>query len=553
MRNKIMKRILSYMAGGILLLSVVTACEENAALLNPDVGHDKSTVTEETVTSLGYFNSTTSPRNTIIQLMVGDNAPENLRVTDLGVEDEVCFVLTKPAEKELTLKIAMEQDYIEPDEEGYVSPYALQYVSDFKKEHNMVVAPNATDPILGIGIPLGDNLLIDGRKEAIVTIAAGERQSAKVKLIFKRENLSRADILFPIFATDAVTGESYGKIEYVISTYAPATREGKTFLGVAYIDTEVMNPLTADQYRSTVEKYFFDPWRSEVVLRCPTIDITNVRTAFLTQVQGRAILTYTLDMEHVLKNNSRYIQPMRQTGMKVCLVIKGGGTGLGFANLSDSQIADFVAQVKSSITTFGLDGINLWDEGAGYDKEGAVPINTTSYAKLIKALKTAMPDKLITMVDTRETTQSLCEEQAGIRAGEYLDYAWSTLIDFLNPYAADAELKPILGMPMEKYAPVFLPEMMNLSEDEMMEVDEKLMMLCDGMTIINNKFYVFYDLPYMDYGKEGVVISTLMYATMMLYDMNPDPEMMGDGSYMWSSNMERSYAIEDYYMFRKDW
>lgn len=553
MRNKIMKRILSYMAGGILLLSVVTACEENAALLNPDVGHDKSTVTEETVTSLGYFNSTTSPRNTIIQLMGGDNAPENLRVTDLGVEDEVCFVLTKPAEKELTLKIAMEQDYIEPDEEGYVSAYALQYVSDFKKEHNMVVAPNATDPILGIAIPLGDNLLIDGRKEAIVTIAAGERQSAKVKLIFKRENLSRADILFPIFATDAVTGESYGKIEYVISTYAPATREGKTFLGVAYIDTEVMNPLAADQYRSTVEKYFFDPWRSEVVLRCPTIDITNVRTAFLTQVQGRAILTYTLDMEHVLKNNSRYIQPMRQTGMKVCLVIKGGGTGLGFANLSDNQIADFVAQVKSAITTFGLDGINLWDEGAGYDKEGAAPINTTSYAKLIKALKTAMPDKLITMVDTRETTQSLCEEQAGIRAGDYLDYAWSTLIDFLNPYAADAELKPILGVPMEKYASVFIPEMMNLSDDEAMEVEEKLMLLCDGMTIINNKFYVFDDLPYMDYGREGVVMSTLMFATMMLYDMNPDPEIMGDGSYMWSSNMERSHAIEDYYMFRKDW
>lgn len=94
------------------------------------------------------------------------------------------------------------------------------------------------------------------------------------------------------------------------------------------------------------------------------------------------------------------------------------------------------------------------------------------------------------MVDTRETTQSLCEEQAGIRGGDYLDYAWSSLTDFLNPYAADAELKPILGIPMEKYASVFIPEMMELPEDEMMEVDEKLMMLCDGETVINNKFYV---------------------------------------------------------------
>lgn len=50
-----MKRILSYIGVVMLLLSVMTACEEDAALLNPDVGHDKSTVPEETVTSLGIL------------------------------------------------------------------------------------------------------------------------------------------------------------------------------------------------------------------------------------------------------------------------------------------------------------------------------------------------------------------------------------------------------------------------------------------------------------------------------------------------------------------
>ena len=88
----------------MLLLSVMTACEEDAALLNPDVGHDKSTVPEETVTSLGDFNSTTSPGNAIIQLIAGSSEQENRGLTDAGVEDEVCFVLSKPAEKDLTLK-----------------------------------------------------------------------------------------------------------------------------------------------------------------------------------------------------------------------------------------------------------------------------------------------------------------------------------------------------------------------------------------------------------------------------------------------------------------
>lgn len=548
-----MKRILSYIGVGMLLLSVMAACEEDAALLNPDVEHNQSTVPEETATSLGYLNSTTSPGNTIVQLIAGRSAPLNRGITDTGVEDEICFVLSKPAEKDLTLKIAMDERYLEPDEEGYVSPYAMQYVFDFKKEHNMTVVANAFDPELGIAVPLSGNFLIDGERETTVTITAGERQSAKVKVLFKRENLESQDVLFPFFATDVVTGEIYGKIEYVISPIEPPTREGKPFLAIAYVDTEVMNPLIADQYISTVSKFYFDPWTEVPVVRCPTIDIVNVRTAFLTQVQGRAMLTYTLDMEYVLKNNARYLQPMRQTGMKVCLAVKGGGTGLGFANLSDSQIDDFTVQVKAAVTTFGLDGVNLWDEGAGYGKEGASPVNDTSYAKLIKALKTAMPDKLLTMVDTRETTHSLCEEQAGIRAGDYLDYAWSSLTDFLNPYAVDADLKPILGMPMEKYASVFIPEMMELPDDEMMEVDEKMMMLYDGETVINNKFYVFGDMPYMDYGKEGVVIGTMMYATMILFDMNPDPEVVGDGSYMWSSNIETKRVASDYYAFRKDW
>ena len=292
-----MKRILSYIGVGMLLLSVMTACEEDAALLNPDVGHDKSTVPEETVTSLGYFNSTTSPGNAIIQLIAGSSEQENRGMTDAGVEDEVCLVLSKPAEKDLTLKIAMDERYLEPDEGGYVSPYAMQYALDFKKEHNMTVAANAIDPIEGTAIPLSDSFLINGGRETTVTIAAGERQSAKVKLLFKNENLGREGVLFPFFATDVATGEIYGKIEYIISAIQPPSREGKTFLAVAYVDTEVMNPLVADQYISTVSKFYFNPWTEELVLRCPTIDIVNVRTAFLTQTQGRAMLTYTLDME----------------------------------------------------------------------------------------------------------------------------------------------------------------------------------------------------------------------------------------------------------------
>lgn len=138
---------------------------------------------------------------------------------------------------------------------------------------------------------------------------------------------------------------------------------------------------------------------------------------------------------------------MQEKGLKVCLAIMGGGTGLGFANLTDVQISDFVAQVQTAVSLYDLDGVNLWDKEAGYGKEGMAPVNNTSYAKLIKALKSAMPDKLLTLVDTRETTEVLCEEQAGIRVGDYLDYAWSSLGDILAPYEPDATIRPLAGVP----------------------------------------------------------------------------------------------------------
>lgn len=111
---------------------------------------------------------------------------------------------------------------------------------------------------------------------------------------------------------------------------------------------------------------------------------------------------------------------------------------------------------KPAVSLYDLDGINLWDKGAGYGKEGMAPINDTSYAKLIKALKNAMPDKLLTLVDTRETTEALCDEQAGISVGNYLDYAWSSLEDFLAPYETDATIRPLAGISEKKYGTIFL-------------------------------------------------------------------------------------------------
>ena len=84
-----------------------------------------------------------------------------------------------------------------------------------------------------------------------------------------------------------------------------------------------------------------------------------------------------------------------------------------------------------------------------------------------------MPGKLLTLVDTRETTEALCDEQAGISVGNYLDYAWSSLEDFLAPYEPDATIRPLAGIPEKKYGTIFLRDIAAMSQEEQDGLDGK--------------------------------------------------------------------------------
>ncbi|EKJ89065.1 Glycosyl hydrolases family 18 [Bacteroides finegoldii] len=549
-----MKRIIPYMCAVTMLLRVFTACQEDAVLINPDVTHGKSTEGIETVDSRGYLNSEACPESKIVQLKIGDPDLEGRVETDLGKKDALCFVLPKPAERDITLKIAMEETYAKNEKMEDGGTYPSLITSEFRKAYNMkVVGSEYAIPESG---GLGYNLLINGSREINVTIQAGERRSEKVELLFKREYLRHDFVyLFPIQATDVETGELFGEIYYLIHPVEEKMKVigEKPGVVIAYVDTEVMNPLIAEQFTISVDiNDFSSGFEQRTLYKGPLLDILNVRTAFLKEIEGRARLTYTTDMEYVLKNRARYLRPMQKNGLKVCLAIMGGGTGLGFANLTDMQINDFVAQVQTAVDLYELDGVNLWDEGAGYGKGGMSPTNSTSYAKLIKALKTAMPGKLLTMVDTRETTEALCDEQAGIRVGDYLDYAWSSLGDILAPYEPDAAIRPLAGVPEKKYGTIFLQDLETLSMDEQNKLFENAtlapFMNMERFTPLSGTDVVVgADIPYMDYGKEGVWAEPWLIWIMCKY---PGSE---DGSISTSAQTETPYSVRDYYMFRKDW
>lgn len=366
--------------------------------------------------------------------------------------------LNRPAEKNLNIQTA-------PDE-SQVEIYNTKYGTDF------LTMPAAN-------IQIAD----DGQ----ISITAGERISEKIKVTFKADGLEAGKYLAPIVVSsdDVSMSEEGGILYYVVKVRKPEVGDYEldpVNTTVFYVNTSDYSPLLADVWVITKED-LMNPSVPNLWERTYG-NIVNLRVVQIgyDEATERAMLVLNSDIRYVLEHADLHIRPLQDKGRKVCLSIEGGNTGLGFCNLTDAQITDFVAQVKGCLETYGLDGVNLFDRNAGYgDVEGMPAMNTTSYPKLIKALREAMPDKLLTLSDYEEPTEYFWDTEAtgGIEVGKYLDYAWSGYmsegedVQILDPWGmidqSEGEMngmmfpvnnhprKPIAGLEQSKYGAFAVP------------------------------------------------------------------------------------------------
>lgn len=366
--------------------------------------------------------------------------------------------LNRPAEKNLNLQTA-------PDE-SQVEIYNAKYGTDF------LTMPAAN-------IQIAD----DGQ----ISIAVGERISEKIKVTFKADGLEAGKYLAPIVVSsdDVAMSDDGGILYYVVKVRKPEVGDYEldpVNTTVFYVNTSEYSPLLADVW--VIAKEDLMNYGVPNVWERTYGNIVNLRVVQIgyDEATGRAMLVLNSDIRYVLEHADLHIRPLQDKGRKVCLSIEGGNTGLGFCNLTDAQITDFVAQVKGCLETYGLDGVNLFDRNAGYgDVEGMPAMNTTSYPKLIKALREALPDKLLTLSDYEEPTEYFWDTEAtgGIVVGEYLDYAWSGYmsededVQILDPWGmidqSEGEMngmmfpvnnhprKPIAGLEQSKYGAFAVP------------------------------------------------------------------------------------------------
>lgn len=461
----------------------LTACEEES------IGLDAGTLQDEE--SFALIRSAMRSDHSFSGITKVDLfAAEEGEGPETVLIDELFLTLDKPATGDVTAEITIGDTFTE------------EYLAEVERRNAQVKAYNnyvrrfgsSPLPLFGTALLATDNLQIDN---TTLTITAGKTVSENVQVKVTGKDLDPDTIYslpLEIRQTDASGVVRTHRQQYIIYINQekvtidhyefPPMKDielDSDLFTVLYVNVEEWSPIAANilaYIRFNKENFTFT---------YKTIgNIVNLRpsTVGYDQLTGRCLFSLSPDLRYVLENSARYIRPIQNMGRKVCVCIQGGGKGLGFCNMTDTQIADFSAQVKEVVELYGLDGINLRDEGSGYGKEGMPPMNTTSYPKLIKSLREAMPDKLLTLVDKEEPTEyfhdvALC---GGIEVGRYIDYAWhgyakeNEMIQIVEPWEMDQPYseyarQPIAGLSPERYGSIAIPS--QLIEGEGILTDEE--------------------------------------------------------------------------------
>ncbi|MEV6349064.1 endo-beta-N-acetylglucosaminidase H [Actinoplanes sp. NPDC051851] len=174
-------------------------------------------------------------------------------------------------------------------------------------------------------------------------------------------------------------------------------------------------------------------------------DVAIIFAANINYDGTKAQLYFNDRVQATLDDAATQIAPLQAKGIKVSLSLLGNHQGAGFANFTTQEAAaDFAAQVAAAVSTYGLDGIDLDDEYAEYGKNGTPQPNAQSIGWLITALRTAMPDKLLSFYNIGPSASSLASADATI--GAQLDYAW-------NPYYGSYIVPQIPGLTASHLSP----------------------------------------------------------------------------------------------------
>ena len=203
----------------------------------------------------------------------------------------------------------------------------------------------------------------------------------------------------------------------------PSTDKGNNIVTICYVECNKYNPLNAGEWtlRNSGKQL---------------IDIVHLFAANINfnKETGRVYVKLNKNLQYILNHKDKYIKPLQDKGMKVCLSILGDHDGSGVANLSDEDARYFAAELKAIVDAYSLDGVDFDDEWSEYDKyplPGFPKRGPYPYARLCYETKRAMPDKLCTVYYIGACipapaigANGFNMQIEGMNPGDFIDYSY---------------------------------------------------------------------------------------------------------------------------------
>lgn len=305
-----------------------------------------------------------------------------------GVNLSLTQALTAPVEVKLGVDPGYLTEYNKKNGTDYL-PYSEQLVT-FENEGSVTIgAARAHDISVGMTIAAADDL-VEGKVYAVPVAVTVKADGLTVK-----DEASHCIYLV--------------KAEKEL----PSCNKGEDLpKGFLFFEVNDVNPLNALTFELEDGRLLWDV----VVLFAANIN-HNVD-------EDRPYIQCNPNVQFLLDNNEKYLQPLRKRGIKVLLGLLGNHDQAGLAQLSEKGAKDFAAEVAYYCEAYNLDGVNYDDEYSDYpDLSHPAYTNpgTAAAARLCYETKKAMPDKLVTVFIWGDMYGTASVD--GVDADEWLDVA----------------------------------------------------------------------------------------------------------------------------------
>ena len=478
---------------------------------------------------------------------------------DGAATEEIVYALTKPATTTVTVKVVPSPELV------------AKYNSDNSTEMKEFPVTNVT--------------FEDGGS---LTIPTGKKVSENISVTLSPEGLEAGTLYllaitlerdFEGIEVQAAKQVIYYRISFreKITTCTPGYEPipippmmpGLT--SVFYVNTETYQPLIANAWSVKAEGS---------TMPAPIYNMGNIvnlkkATIDYDATSGRALFSLGSDLSYVLEHRDKYIRHLQEYDHKVCICIENGGKGIGFCSMTNTQITDFVSQVKATVNRYQLDGVNLLDDDSKYGKAGTPAMNTTSYPMLIKTLREALPGKLLTLVDKGDATEYFYDinKCGGIEVGKHIDYAWHGYVSptedlqAITPNPEGTQVyskytrKPIAGLDEKCYGSVNVPLYSSTDIKHRDQAAETIAKWKSAGYKKSNIIVYGNDLIGNEYGgyetAVGIMLGTYSLLPFMddgdSWDFNRDEVIWGDVLYDGKALDNRINGGPENNPYRKDW